>query len=159
SLGAGGGADPAGGGANVVPRQALNHAMMIGAANGIRRVDNDRTCFPSIAQPIKDRTALAHHEQVGEIAFELNVGCNEVHAEAARGHRCANTFHDGAVRIDASRRVRQLAVDAQTGPRRAHGFPTIARSRPISDASAAAMSRAVSMSNTKGRMMPRSGGC
>src|SRR5258707_2539280 len=138
--------------------EELDHAMAIRVTNCIRRIDYDRARLLRVSEPLKDRTALAHREYVGEMGIELSVGGNKLDIEAPRRQSLADAFQDRAVVVDPPRRVRQLAVNAPAGPSPVHA-PPIPRSRPNSAASAAAMSRARSMSSTQGRTMPQTGWC
>src|SRR5262249_10226767 len=153
------GDDLAGGRADTMSGKQLDHAMAIRVANGLRGIDDDRAALLRVPEPIEDRAALAHHEDVGEMGVELGIGGHELDVAPACRPGRADPFQNGAIVVDPSRRMRELAVDAPAGPRRAHAPPTISRLRPNSAASAAAMSRARSMSNTHGSTMPRTGGC
>src|SRR5712692_10610938 len=149
--------DLGGGCGNTVSEEELDHTMAIRVANSIRGIDDDRARLLRVSQPIKDRTAFAHHEYIGEMGIELGVGGNELHIEAPRRQSLTDAFQNCAVGVDPPRRVLQLAVNAPAGLGRVHASPQFSRSGPNTAASAAAMSRALSMSNTRGRTMPQTG--
>ena len=75
----------------MVSGEQLDHAMTVGIANGIRRIDNDRARLLRGSKPIEDCTALAHREYVGEMGVELGVGVNK-RPEAARLQGLGNGF-------------------------------------------------------------------
>src|SRR5258708_19506015 len=120
--------------------EELDHAMAIRVTNCIRRIDYDRARLLRVSEPLKDRTALAHREYVGEMGIELGVGGKELDIEAPRRQSLADAFQDCAVLVDPPRRVRQLAVNAPAGPSSVHA-PPIPRSRPNSPASPPPISR------------------
>ena len=147
------GDDLAGGRRNMVLCKEFDHAMAISVANRIRGIDDDRALLLRRLEAIKDCTALAHHEYVGATGLERGVGGDKLDMEAPRLQSLTDTFHNCAVVVDTPRRVRQLAVNAPAGLRRVHA-PVFPSSLPNPANSAATMSRARSMSNTRGRTMP-----
>src|SRR5208337_1119771 len=155
-LARGGRHDLAQGCRNMVSGEELDHAMTVGVANRIRRIDNDRARLLRCLEPIKDRPTFAHREYVGVGGLERRaggVGGDKLNAEAPLRQGLADSFQDCGIVVDTARRVLELAVDAPAGLGHVH-VPAFPRSRPSPADSAAAMSRARSMSNTRGRTMP-----
>ena len=141
---------------NMMSGEKFDHAMAISVANGVRRIDDNRAGFLRRLEPIKDWAALAHREYAGVRGLERcvgGIGGDKLDAEAAFGQGLADALQDCSIVADTSWRVRYLAVDAPTafGGIHALAFP---RSRPSPANSAATMSLARSMSNTRGRTIP-----
>ena len=103
-------------------RKKLDHPVTIGVTDRIRRIHDHRACVLSLGEAIKHRPALAHREYICAAAVQRSIGLDKLDAEAARRQRCADAIHDGAIIIDAARRVVRFAVDTPAGfDHRTHG--------------------------------------
>src|SRR5260221_2902181 len=143
---------------HMVLREELDHAVAIGVADRIRRIDDDRSRLLRGFETIKNCTTFAHYEYVGATGLEIGVGGDKLDIKASRRQCVTDTFHYCAVVVDTPRRGRHLAVDAQAGLSRVHA-PVFPNSRPSPARSAATTSPARSISNTRGRTMPYTGWC
>ena len=56
-------------------REQFDHAVAIGVADRIRRIDDDRAGLLRRLEPIEDSAAFAHGEYVGAGRLERRVGC------------------------------------------------------------------------------------
>src|SRR5436190_20777552 len=94
------------------------------------------------------------------MGVELGVRGNKLNPDAARLQGLSNGLQNCAIVVDAARRVRHLAVNAPAGPSHVRAPPRSPKfTAEMSADSAAAMSHALSMSKTRGRTIPQTGGC
>src|SRR5262245_42901999 len=123
--------------------------MAVSIANGIWGIHDDTACILGIGKAIKNCDALTHHENVGTAGVKRSVGVDEFNIETSRRQSFADAPHDGAIVIDAARRMVQLPVNAPG----IHGSESLVLTAKVA-ASAAVMSLARSMSNTQGKTTP-----
>src|SRR5262249_46551367 len=97
---------------------------------------------------------LTHREYIGAANVERTVGGNKFNIEPPRYQDFADLVHDGAVIIDPPRRVLHLPINAPAGLGRCVHAPQLPTSRSNPANSAATMSRARSISKTRGRTTP-----
>src|SRR5262249_23887155 len=126
--------------------------MAVSIAIGICGIHDDTACILGIGKAIKNCDELTHHENVGTAGVKPSVGVDKFNIESSRRQSFADAAHDGAIVIDAARRMVQLPVNAPARPD-IHGSESPVLTAKVA-ASAAVMSLARSMSNTQGKTTP-----
>src|SRR5262245_5468820 len=90
--------------------------MAVSIANGIWGIHDDTACILGIGKAIKNCDALTHDENVGTAGVKRSVGVDKFNIETSRRQSFADALHDGAIVIDAARRMVQLPVNAPAHP-------------------------------------------